>query len=118
MSSHDSTSTISKHHLVLVFSFTCCCTFALFLYTQIIGGAISNDFIHLWPAAMITAGLMLATRCLSGDDARSSIEWEVYMCIAFAFAVSTAMEKTKVALAIANVFVAFGELQPNAGACL
>lgn len=31
------------------------------------------------------------------------------MCIAFAFAVSTAMEKTKLAKAIADIFVALSE---------
>jgi hypothetical protein len=47
----------------------------------------NDDFIHLWPCAMLTAGLMLAFKCLSADQARESIEWEVYICIAFAFAV-------------------------------
>jgi hypothetical protein len=57
------------------------------LCLQIIGGALDDDFIHLWPCAMITAGAMLAFKCLSADQARSAIEWEVYICIAFAFAV-------------------------------
>jgi hypothetical protein len=34
---------------------------------------------------------------------------QVYVCIAFAFAVSTAMEKTNVALAIAEIFAALSE---------
>jgi hypothetical protein len=55
--------------------------------SQVVGGAIDNDFIHLWPCAMLTAGAMLAFKCLSADQARSAIEWEVYICIAFAFAV-------------------------------
>jgi di/tricarboxylate transporter len=68
-----------------------------------------EDYIHLWPAAMLTSALMLAFKCLNGDQARSSIDWEVYICIAFAFGVSTAMEKTKVALAIAQLFVRISE---------
>jgi hypothetical protein len=63
-----------------------CCLFC----SQIVGGATNKDFIHLWPCAMITAGLMLAFKCLSADQARSAIEWEVYICIAFAFAVRCA----------------------------
>ena len=59
----------------------------LHIMLQIIGGAINKDLIHLWPCAMLTAGLMLAFKCLSADQARSSIDWEVYICIAFAFAV-------------------------------
>lgn len=89
--------------------------------TQIIGGAVGNEFIHLWPCAMLTAGLMLAFKCLSADQAREAVEWEVYICIAFAFAVSTAMEKTKLALAIANVFVALAQViggQVAALACI
>ncbi|WIA31323.1 hypothetical protein OEZ86_002225 [Tetradesmus obliquus] len=89
--------------------------------TQIIGGAIDKEVIHLWPCAMLTAGAMLAFKCLSADQARESIEWEVYICIAFAFAVSTAMEKTKLALAIANVFVALAQAiggQTAALACI
>lgn len=77
--------------------------------TQIVGGAINKEFIHLWPAAMLTAGLMLVFKCMSADQARDSVEWSVYICIAFAFAVSTAMEKTKLANAIASVFVALSE---------
>jgi di/tricarboxylate transporter len=77
--------------------------------TQIIGGAINNDFINLWTAAMLTTALMLVTKCMSCDQARSAVDWEVYVCIAFAFGVSTAMEKTKVAKAIAEVFVSMSE---------
>jgi di/tricarboxylate transporter len=58
---------------------------------------------------MLTAGLMLAFKCLSADQARESVEWEVYVCIAFAFAVSAAMEETNLALAIAQLFAALGE---------
>lgn len=74
--------------------------------TQVIGGALGSEFIHLWPCAMLAAGLMLVFKCMSADQARDSVEWTIYVCIAFAFAVSTAMEKTKLAKAIADVFVA------------
>lgn len=58
---------------------------------------------------MLVAGLMLIFKCMSAEQARSSIDWEVYVCIAFAFAVSTAMEKTKLAQAIAQLFVGLSE---------
>eukprot|EP00877_Chromochloris_zofingiensis_P003154 jgi/Chrzof1/1283/Cz10g01050.t1 len=84
---------------------------ALFLVTamvttQVIGGAMDNEFIHLWVAAMLVVALMLATKCMSVDQARNSIDWSVYICIAFAFGVGTAMEKSNVARAIAEVFAA------------
>ncbi len=37
-------------------------------------------------------------------QARSSIDWTVYVCIAFAFAMSTALEVTNVAQGIADIF--------------
>jgi di/tricarboxylate transporter len=110
---------------------------AALVTTQIVEGATGKDIVHLWPASVLAAGLMLLTRCMNANQvrarpgppplaspgaaahqpfprpvpptpfptqARDSMDWEVFMAIAFAFAVSTAMEKTKVALGIAEVF--------------
>jgi hypothetical protein len=49
------------------------------LHPQIIGGAMGNEFIHLWPCAMATAGLMLLFKCLSADQARDSVEWSIFV---------------------------------------
>lgn len=76
---------------------------------QIAEGATGRDIVHLWPACIIASGLMLATRCMNATQARQSMDWEVFICIAFAFAVSTAMEKTNVALGIAEVFAYISE---------
>lgn len=81
----------------------------LLLLLQVIGGAMDNEFIHLWVAAMLVVALMLATKCMSVDQARNSIDWSVYICIAFAFGVGTAMEKSNVARAIAEVFAAMSK---------
>ena len=53
---------------------------------------IDQELISLFPAAILTAGLMLLFRCLTADQARKAIMIDVYVCIAFAFAVSSAME--------------------------
>lgn len=76
--------------------------------TQVAAGVVGGleEKANLWIVALLTAGLMLATRCLSADEARSSMDWQVYICIAFAFGISTAMDKTKVARAIAEIFAA------------
>ena len=37
-------------------------------------------------------------------QARASIDWTVYICIAFAFGMSTALEVTDVAQGIADIF--------------
>lgn len=78
--------------------------------TQIIPG-VRNDkeWIHLWPCSVLTAALMLTFGCLSGDNARASIQWDVYLAIAGAFGVSRAMEATGVASEIAQVFINIGE---------
>jgi di/tricarboxylate transporter len=76
---------------------------------QIVGGAIGNEFINLWVCAMLVSAVMILTRCLNSRQARESIDWEIYICIGFAFGVGAAMEKTGVANAIAAVFVAFSE---------
>ena len=38
---------------------------------------------HLFPAAVLAAGLMLATRCMSAEQARSSLDFEVcvFVCV-------------------------------------
>ncbi|KIZ06533.1 hypothetical protein MNEG_1421 [Monoraphidium neglectum] len=74
--------------------------------TQIVEGASGKEILHLWPGSILIAAVMLLTRCMNATQARESMDWEVYVCIAFAFAVSTAMEKTNVALAIAEIFAA------------
>jgi hypothetical protein len=43
--------------------------------TQIIGGLKDKEYIHLFPCSVLTAGLMLLTGCMSGDQARKSILW-------------------------------------------
>lgn len=52
---------------------------------------------------------MLLSGCFNGKQARDSIDWRVYVTIAFAFAFSTAMETSGVAQAIADVFTDISE---------
>jgi di/tricarboxylate transporter len=53
-------------------------------------------------AAIITAALMLLTRCVSIEGARKSINWEVLLAIAASFALGTALDKTGAARMIAD----------------
>jgi hypothetical protein len=41
----------------------------------------NNEFIHLWPCAMLAAGFMLVFKCMSADQARDSIEWSIFVGI-------------------------------------
>ena len=49
---------------------------------------VTAEWIHLWPCAVLTAAFMLITGCLTGDQARASILWDVYLAIGGAFGVS------------------------------
>ncbi|HMC11644.1 MAG TPA: SLC13 family permease, partial [Pirellulaceae bacterium] len=53
-------------------------------------------------AALITAALMLLTRCVSIERARKSIDWEVLLAIAASLALGTALDKSGAARWIAN----------------
>jgi len=53
-------------------------------------------------AALVAAALMLVTRCVSLENARKSIDWEVLLAIAAAFALGTALDKTGAAKMIAD----------------
>lgn len=52
---------------------------------------------------MLTAGLQILTGCMSGEQARRSILWDVYLTISAAFGVSASMEKNGVANEFAKV---------------
>lgn len=82
---------------------------AAMIATQIVGSALDKDLINLLTAGILTAGLMLLSRCLNAEQARRSIDWRVYVTIAFAFAFSTAMEKSNVAEGIAEIFIDISE---------
>ena len=53
-------------------------------------------------AALVAAAVMLASRCVSIESARKSIDWEVLMAIAASFALGTALDKSGAAGMIAN----------------
>lgn len=63
----------------------------------------SSDNILL--AAFLAAGLMVATRCISVNEARRSIEWPVLLAIGASFAVGKALENSGVAKTFAEGLV-------------
>lgn len=68
--------------------------------------AVGMELLPMVTAAMVAAGLMVATRCLSTSEARRSIEWEALLLIAASFGLAAAMQKTGLANAIAEWGVA------------
>ena len=63
----------------------------------------------MFRAALLAAGLMIATRCCSITLARRSIDWEVLLAIAASFAIGAALEKTKAAQMIADHMIGLAQ---------
>jgi len=56
--------------------------------------------ITMLKASMVAAGLMLATRCMSINQARRSVDWQTLLAIAASFGLGAALEKTGAASVI------------------
>lgn len=56
-------------------------------------------------SALIAAGMMLVTGCVSGRVVRRSVEWPILMVIAASFALGTALEKTGAARLMADQLI-------------
>lgn len=67
--------------------------------------AVSLGLVPMLVASLVTAALMLLTRCLSVEAARRSIDWEVLLAIGASFALSGALEKSGAAASLAQVAV-------------
>jgi len=64
-----------------------------------------EPFISLWTGAILTSSAMILTRCMSGKQARQSMDWNVYVSVASAFGVSKAIEGTHVAESLGRLFI-------------
>ncbi|MBT8486367.1 MAG: SLC13 family permease [Phycisphaerales bacterium] len=53
-------------------------------------------------AALVCAGLMVITRCVTGTEARTSVNWQVLLVIGSALGMGVAMEHTGASVAIAD----------------
>jgi di/tricarboxylate transporter len=73
---------------------------------------VSLEWISMLKASILTAGLMMFTKCIHPTAARRSVDWETLLAIAASFALGAALEKTGAAREIANGMV--GLAQGNA----
>jgi di/tricarboxylate transporter len=64
--------------------------------------------LDLFVAALLASGVMLATGCLTQEQARAAVKWDVIVTIAAAFGISAAMEQSGVAAGIASTLVSAG----------
>lgn len=63
-------------------------------------------------AVMLAAGLTILTKCCSAATARRSINWQVIIVIAAAFALARALENTGAALAVAQALLSLAGDNP------
>jgi di/tricarboxylate transporter len=74
--------------------------------------AVSFNLVSMLEASLVTAGLMIFSRCVSTEGARRSIDWETLLAIAASFAVGTALEKTGAAREIADRMISLAGGNP------
>jgi di/tricarboxylate transporter len=68
-------------------------------------GLMTSGAVPIVIAAAATATLMIALGCLSANDARQSIEWQVLITIAASFGVGTALQNSGAATYLAQAVV-------------
>jgi di/tricarboxylate transporter len=66
-----------------------------------------EDFTHItiFHGSLIAAGLMVLTRCCSGDQARRSVDWPILISIGAALAIGRAMDTSGLASYMAKALV-------------
>ena len=85
------------------------------LATGLLGGFVILTALEVVPVligAFVVAGLMLLTRCLSVEQARQSINWEVLLAIAAAFALGKALEVSGSAKDVADSLLSLAGKNP------
>ena len=74
--------------------------------------AASFEWLSMLQAAMLAAGLMLATRCINAAGAREAVDWEVLITIAASFGLGHALETTGAARFIAENLIQIAQGHP------
>ncbi|NOQ85119.1 MAG: SLC13 family permease [Myxococcales bacterium] len=73
---------------------------AVILFLMVLVNA--TESMSLMVASLSAAGLMLLTRCLTGEQARRSLDWSVLIAIASAFGIAIAIQKSGAAEVLAS----------------
>ena len=67
--------------------------------------SVTLGWLEMLQAAMLTAGLMILTRCTTTRIARQAVDWQVLITIAASFGRGAALYKTGAAMALAAWFM-------------
>ncbi len=73
---------------------------------------VALGLLSMLQSAMLAAGLMLLTRCTTGNQARSAIDWKVLVVIAASFGIGAALQKTGAATFIATSLISLAGGSP------
>lgn len=74
--------------------------------------AVTLEWLTMLEAAMLAAGLMLATRCCRIAEARRAVDWQILLTIAAALALGQALEITGTAAFLAHELIAVANKDP------
>jgi di/tricarboxylate transporter len=74
--------------------------------------AVSAGWVSMLQGALVAAGFMLVTRCVTGGAARAAVDWQVLIAIAASFGLGSALEKTGAAQHIAEQLIALAQGSP------
>lgn len=74
--------------------------------------AVSLELTSMLIAALVAAGLMIATHCVTIEGARKSIDWEVLLAIAASFALGAALQESGAAERIARQMISLASGNP------
>jgi di/tricarboxylate transporter len=66
---------------------------------------VTFGWLQMLQAAMLAAGLMIITRCITATEARRSVDWSVLMVIASSFGIGRALDVTGAAEGIASSLI-------------
>lgn len=64
--------------------------------------AVATGLLSMLKAALLTAGAMIATRCLSGSEARQSIDWSILLVIGAGLGLGRGLEQSGAAVMLAG----------------
>jgi len=76
--------------------------------------SVATGLLSMLQAAMLAAGLMLATRCCTVSAVRRSIDWQVLLAIAASIGLGKAMQTTGLAASMMHPLVALSGRGPHA----
>lgn len=73
---------------------------------------VTVGWLSMLQAAMLAAGLMILTRCVTGAEARRCVDWQVLVVIAASFGIGRALDVTGAAAAIAHQLIDLARANP------